>query len=184
MGYDCLFCKVSLWLLEGEWSVEEETRQEAAGTSLMVQWLRLGLQMQGVWVWSLVRKLRSHTSLVQFSRSVVSDSAIPWIAALQASLSITNSQSSLRLISIESVMASSHLILCHPFLLLPPTPPSIRVFSNESTLHMRLPKYWSFSFSISPAKEHPGLISFRMDWLNLLAVQGTHTPCCLPKNKT
>ena len=74
MGYDCLFCKVSLWLLEGEWSVEEETRQEAAGTSLMVQWLRLGLQMQGVWVWSLVRKLRSHTSSVQFSRSVVSDS--------------------------------------------------------------------------------------------------------------
>ena len=86
--------------------------------------------------------------------------------------SITNSQSSLRLTSIESVMPSSHLILCHP-LLLPPIPPSIRVFSNESTLRMRWPKYWSFSFSISPCKEHPELIFFRMDWLNLLAVQGT-----------
>ena len=96
-----------------------------------------------------------------------------WIAACQASPSITNSRSSLRLMSIESVMLSSHLILCHPLLLLPPIPPSIRVFSNESTLHMRWPKYWSFSFSIIPSKEHPGLISFRMDWLDLLAVQGT-----------
>ena len=99
--------------------------------------------------------------------------ATPWIAACQASLSITNSRSSLRLTSIESVMPSSHLILCHPLLLLPPIPPSIRVFSNESTLCMRWPKYWSFSFSIIPSKEHPGLISFRMDWLDLLAVQGT-----------
>ena len=99
--------------------------------------------------------------------------AIPWITAHQASLSITNSRSSLKLMSIESVMPSSHLILCHPLLLLPPVPPSIRVFSNESTLHMRRPKYWSFSFSISPSKEIPGLISFRMDWLDLLAVQGT-----------
>ena len=97
--------------------------------------------------------------------------ATPWIAAHQASLSITNSRSSLRLTSIESVMPSSHLILPRPFLLLPPIPPSIRVFSNESTLCMRWPKYWSFSFSISPSKEHPGLISFRMDWLDLLAVQ-------------
>ena len=97
--------------------------------------------------------------------------ATPWIAAHQASLSI--SQSSLRLTSIESVMPSSHLILCRPLLLLPPIPPSIRVFSNESTLHMRWPKYWSFSFSIIPSKEMPGLISFRMDWLDLLAVQGT-----------
>ena len=97
----------------------------------------------------------------------------PWITACQASLSITNSQSSLRLTSIESVISSSHLILWHPLLLLPPIPPSIRVFSNESTLHMRWPKYWSFSFSIIPSKEHPGLISFRMDWLDLLAVQGT-----------
>ena len=98
--------------------------------------------------------------------------ATPWIAARQASLSITISRSSLRLTSIESVMPSSHLILC-PLLLLPPIPPSIRVFSNESTLRMRWPEYWSFSFSIIPSKEHPGLISFRMDWLYLLAVQGT-----------
>ena len=99
--------------------------------------------------------------------------AIPWIAAPQASLSITNFQSSLKLMFIESVMPSSHLILCRPLLLLPPIPPNIRVFSNESTLLIRWPKYWSFSFSISPSKEHPELISFRMDWLDLLAVQGT-----------
>ena len=96
--------------------------------------------------------------------------ATPWIAARQVSLSITNSRSSLRLTSIESVMPSSHLILCHPLLLLPPILPSIRVFSNESTLCMRLPKYWSFSFSIIPSKEIPGLISFRMDWLDLLII--------------
>ena len=116
-------------------------------------------------------------SSVQFS-SVQSLSrvrlfATPYIAALQASLSITNSWSSLRLTSIESLMPSSHLILCHPLLLLPSIPPSIRVFSDESTLHMRWPNYWSFSFSISPSNEHPGLISFRMDWLDLLAVQRT-----------
>ena len=99
--------------------------------------------------------------------------ATPWIAARQASLSITISRSSLKLTSIESAMPSSHLILCCPLLLLSPIPPSIRAFSNESTLHMRWPKYWSFSFSISPSKGHPGLISFRMDWLDLLAVQGT-----------
>ena len=99
--------------------------------------------------------------------------AIPWTAAHQASLSITNCWSLLKLMSIESVMPSSHLILCHPLFLLPPIPPSIRVFSNESTLCMRWPKYWSFSFSIIPSKEIPGLISFRMDWLDLLAVQGT-----------
>ena len=104
-------------------------------------------------------------SSVQFSHSVVSDSATPWIAACQASLSITNSRSLLKLTSIESVMPSSHLILCRPLLFLTPIPPSIRVFSNESTLHVRWPKYWSFSFSIIPSKEHPGLISFRMDWL-------------------
>ena len=96
-----------------------------------------------------------------------------WTAACQASLSINNSQSLLQLMSVESVMPSSHLILCRPVLLLPPIPLSIRVFSNESTLHMRWTKYWSFTFSISPSNEHPGLISFRMDWLNLLAVQGT-----------
>ena len=98
--------------------------------------------------------------------------AIPWIAARQASLSITNSLSLLKLMPIESVMPSSHLILCRPLLLLPPIPPSIRVFSNESTLHMRWPKYWSLSFSISPSNEHPGLISIRMDWLDLLASKG------------
>ena len=110
---------------------------------------------------------------VQISCLVMSDSATPWTTARQASLSITNSWSSLKLMSIESVMPSSHRILCHPLLLLPPIPPSIRVFSNESALHIRWPKYWSFSFSISPSKEHPGLISFRMDWLDLLSVQGT-----------
>ena len=99
--------------------------------------------------------------------------ATPWIAARQASLSLTNSRSSLKLTSIELVMPSSHLILCCPLLLLPPILPSIRVFSSESTLRMRWPKYWSFSFSIIPSEEHPGLISFRMDWLDLLAVQGT-----------
>ena len=99
--------------------------------------------------------------------------ATPWITAHQASLSIINSRSSLRLMSIESVMPSSHLILCRPLFLLPPIPPSIRVSSNKSTLRMRWPKYWSFSFSIIPSKEIPGLSSFRMDWLDLLAVQGT-----------
>ena len=99
--------------------------------------------------------------------------ATPWITARQASLSITNSRSSLRRTSIESVMPSIHLILCRPLLLLPPIPPSIRVFSNESTLCMRWPKYWSFSFNIIPSKEIPELISFKMDWLDLLAIQGT-----------
>ena len=99
--------------------------------------------------------------------------ATPWIAARQASLSITNSRSSLKLTSIQSVMPSSHLVFCHPLFLLPPIPPSIKVFSNESTLCMRWPKYWNFSFSIIPSKKHPGLISFRMDWLDLLAAQGT-----------
>ena len=107
----------------------------------------------------------------QFSRSVVV--RLFTTAAHQASLSITNSSSLLKLMSIESVMPSNHLILCHPLLLLPSIFPSIRVFSNESALHIRWPKNWSFSFSISPASEHPGLISFRMDWLDLLAVQGT-----------
>ena len=98
---------------------------------------------------------------------------IPWIAAHQASLPITNYGSLLKLMSIELVMPSSHLILWRPLLLLPSIFPSIRVFSSESILHMRWPKYWSFSFSISPSKEYSGLVSFRMDWLDLLAVQGT-----------
>ena len=99
--------------------------------------------------------------------------ATPWTAARQASLSITNSQNLLKLMSIESMMPSNHLILCHPLLLLPSIFPRIRVFSHESVLHIRWPKDWSFSFSISPSKEHPGLISFRIDWLDLLVVQGT-----------
>ena len=110
---------------------------------------------------------------VQFSCSFVSDSAMPWTAAHQASLSITNSQSLPKPMSIVSVMPSNYLILCCPHLLLPLICPSIRVFSSESALPIRWPKYWSFSFKISPTNEHPGLISFRMDWLDLLAVQGT-----------
>ena len=106
------------------------------------------------------------------SLSHVQQFVTPWTAAHQASLSITNSQSLLKLVSIESVMPSSHLILCYPLLLLPSNFPSIRVFSNESALLIRWPKYWSFSFSISPSNEYSGLISFRMDWLDL-AVQGT-----------
>ena len=113
------------------------------------------------------------TASVQFSCSVVSDSATPWTAARQASLSITNSWSLLKLTSIGLVMPSTHFILCHPLLLLPSIFPSIRVFSNESALWIRWLKCWTFSFSISPSNEHPGLVSFRMDWLDLLAVQGT-----------
>ena len=111
---------------------------------------------------------------VQFSSVAQSGPTLwtPWIAARQASLSVINSWGPLKLMSIESVMASSHLILCHPLLLLPPVPPSIRVFSDESTLHMTWPKYWSFSFSTSPSSEYSVLISFMMDWLDLLAVQG------------
>ena len=112
-------------------------------------------------------------SSVQFSHSVVSESATPWTAACQASLSITNSRSLPKLMSIESVMPSHHLILCRPLLFLPSIFPNIRVFSNESALHIRWPKYWSFSFNISPSNERPGPISLRMDWLDLLAVQGT-----------
>ena len=130
------------------------------------------------WTWvSCIAGRCYYLSHIQFS-SVQSLSRVqlfvtPWIAAHQASLSITNSRSSLKFTSIELVMPSSHLILCRPLLLLPQIPPSIRVFSNESTLRMRWPKYWSFSFNIIPSKEHPGLISFRMDWLDLLAVWGT-----------
>ena len=113
--------------------------------------------------WVVVVQSLSHSQLF----------ATPWTAAHQASLSITNSRSSLKLTSIESVIQSSHLILCLPLLLQLPIPPSIRVFPNESTLRMKWPKYWTLSFSIIPSKEIPGLISFRMDWLDLLAVQGT-----------
>ena len=113
-------------------------------------------------------------SSVQFSPSVMSDPGTPWTAARQASLSITNSRSLFKLMSIASVMPSNHLILCHPLLLTSILPSiRVRVFSNESVLRIRWPKYWSFSFNISPPNEYSGLISFRIDWLDLLAVQGT-----------
>ena len=121
---------------------------------------------------------------VQFSHSVVSDSATPQTAARQASLPITNSCSLFKLMSIESVMPSSHLILCRPLFLPPSIFPSIRVFSNESVLHIRWPKYWSFSFSITPSNECSGLIFFRMDWLDLLAVQGTLKSSPIPQFKS
>ena len=139
------------------------------GSSWLRDWtqvLCIAGRLFSIWV------IRETLSSVQ-SLSHVLLFAIPWIAARQASLSITNSRSLLKFMSIKLVMPSSHLILCRPLLLLSPVLPSIRVFSNESTLRMRWPKYWSFSFSISPSNEHPGLISFRMDWLYLLAVQGT-----------
>ena len=135
---------------------ETETDSQTKSTNLWLTW----------------REGRTGTlgfSSVQFSRSVVSNSS----CSTPDLLFITNSRSSLRLMSVESVMPSSHLILCHPLLLLPPILPSIKVFYNESTLRTRWPKYWSFSFSIIPSKEIPGLISFRMEWLDLLAVQGT-----------
>ena len=119
------------------------------------------------------RPLSTVFSSVQFSCSVMSDALQPWTAARQASLSITNSQNLLKFMSIKSVMTSNHLILCRSLLLLPSIFPRIRVFSNESALHIRWPKNWSFSFNISPSNDHPGLISFKMDWLDLFAVQGT-----------
>ena len=120
-----------------------------------------------------IRVISAHSLSSVQSLSHVRLFATSWTAARQASLSITNSRSLLKLMPIESVMLSSHHILCRRLLILPPIPTSIRVFFNESTLHMRWPNYWSFSFSISPSNEHPGLISFRMNWLDLLAVQGT-----------
>ena len=129
-----------------------------------------------------------YIGLFQFSSvqslSRVQFFATPWTAAHQASLSITNSRSPPKPISIESVMPSNHLILCRPLLLLPSIFPSIRVFSNESALCIRWPKNWSFSFNISPSNEHPGLISFRMNWLDLLAVQGTLESSPTPQFKS
>ena len=148
-----VICQVPCWVLNVLMNSHSVPLREV----ILLQFCR-----QGSWSFSSVQLL-----------SCVRIFATPWITALQASLSITNSWSSLRLMSIELVMPSSHLILCCLLLLLPPIPPSIRVFSNESTLHMRWPKYWSLSFSINPSNEYPGLISFRMDWLDLLAVQGT-----------
>ena len=124
----------------------------------------------------LVARQHSKTKLIFSSVQLLSHVRLfvtPWIAVHLASLSITNSRNLLKLMSIESVMSSNYLILCHPLLLLPSIFPSIRIFSSESALHIRWPKYWSFSFSISPSNEHRGLISFRMDWLDLLAVHGT-----------
>ena len=124
--------------------------------------------------------LKPFSSVQLFSR--VRLFATPWTATCQASLSITNSRNLLKLMSIIYMMPSNPLILCRP-LLLPPIPPSIRVFSNESPLHIRWPKYWSFSLSISPSNEHPGLISFRMDWLDLLAVQGVFSNTTVQKHQ-
>ena len=121
---------------------------------------------------------------VQFCCSVVSDSATSWAAARQAYLSITNSRTFLKLMFIKSVMPSNHLILCHPLLFLPSIFPSIRVFSSESVLRIRWPKYWSFGFSISPSNEESELISFRIDWLDLLAVQGTLKSLLQPQFKS
>ena len=129
---------------------------------------------QGFSPWSRCCQAKAVLLLLLFSRPVVSDSLQPpWTAAHQASLSITNPQRLLKLMSAESVMLSNHLILCHPLLLLPSLFPSIRVISNESVLHIRWPKYWSLSFSISPSDEYSGLISFRTNWLDFLAVHET-----------
>ena len=156
-----------------------QLEKPSIGTSLMIQWLRLyspnagglgPLTCQGTR--SCLPQLKIPVSSVQ-SLSRVQLFSTLWTAVRQASLSITNSQSLLKLIFITSVITSNHLILCHPLLLPPSIFPSIRVFSNESALHIRWLKYWSFSFSISPSNEQPGLISFRMDWLDHLAVQGT-----------
>ena len=157
---------------------------------IYIHYYRLSLQNIRVYIYRCISKciyiciIYVHLYLIQHLSASIQFSSVqslsrvrlfatPRTAARQASLSITNSRSLLRLTSIETVMPSSHLILCHPLLLLPPIPPSSRVFSNESTLRMRWPKYWSFSFSTIPSKEIPRLISFRMDWLELLAVQGT-----------
>ena len=154
----------SIWshLCLGGWSMGGKIRGSDLTLICMLIWIS---------TWRFHRHFILQFTSVQ-SLSRVLFFATPWIAARQPSLSITNSQSSLKLMSIELVMPSSHLILCCPLLLLPPIPPSIRVFSNESTLRMRWPNYWSFSFSISPSKEIPGLISFRMDWWISLQSKG------------
>ena len=152
-----------------KWNIAEGKMAFRQGT---IKWAEHRLLSKRIWIQILILSLTVQFSSVQ-SLSRVWLFATPWIAARQASLFITNFWSSLKLMSIESVMPSSYLTLCHPLLLLPLVFPSIRVFSNESTLRMRWPKYWSFSFGMSPSNEHPGLISFRMDWLDLLAVQGT-----------
>ena len=155
----------------GEWSFKHYTASKSLLT-LAAEAVVMILKKKKRAAWQVLPYLQFQFSSVQ-SLSRVWLFAIPWTAARQASLSIINSWSLLKLMSIESVKTFNHLILCHPLLLLPSTFPSIRVFSNESALHITWPNYWSFSSSISPSNEHPGLISFRMDWLDLLAVQGT-----------
>ena len=150
-----------VYRFRNHWQVHKDHQHPGRG------WQTLTWQQWTMWL-----LIPSGLSSVQ-SLSRVQLFVTPWSAGHQASLSIINSRSLPKLMSIQSVMPSNHLILCCPLLLLPPIPPSIRVFSNELTLHRRWPKYWSFSFSINPSNEHPGLISFRMDWLDLLAVQGT-----------
>ena len=161
-------------VLEAVWFAKSKYLLSVSFQIMFVDpWLRIAkppLRLVVLYIKKII--ITVHFSSVQ-SLSRVRLFATSWIAARQASLSSTNSWSSLRFTSIESVMPSSHLILCHPLLLLPPIPPSIRVFSNESTLRIRWPKYWSFSFSIIPSKEIHRFLSFRMDWLDLLAVQGT-----------
>ena len=148
-----------------------------AATLYLCQMVALQLlNMSAAWITLIheLQRMHSQFSSVQFSSVAQSCPTLcdPTITARQASLSVTNSWSLLKLMSIELVMPSSHLFLCRPLLFLPSIPPSIRVFLDESALRIRWPKYWSFSFSISPSNEHPGLISFRMDWLDLLAVEG------------
>ena len=133
---------------------------------------RPGGQIIGAQAQAVLLRANAAVVVVQ-SLTRVRSSVIPWTTAPQASLSVTNSQSLLKLMSIKSVMPSNHLILCHPLLLLPSILPTIRVFSNDSALHIRWLKYWSFSFSISPSNEYSGLISFRIDWFDILALQGT-----------
>ena len=171
--------ETQVWFLGQEDPLEKEMAIHSSILAWKIPWTEEsgGLQFLGLQRvrhnWATNTRLDS----VQFSSvqslSCVQLFATPWTPACQASLSITNSWSLPKLMPIESVMLFNHLILCHPLLLLPSIFPSMRVFSNESALGMRWPKYWTFSFSISPSKEHPGLIAFRMDWLDLLAVQGT-----------
>ena len=180
-----------VWLFATLWTVTHEVLLSIGFSRQQNEWVAMPSSRGSSWlrdqthvscVFCTGRQILYHWATWEAQRKALSSVqslshvwlfATPWITACQASLSITNSQSSLKLMTIKLVMPSKHLILCRRLLLLSPIPPSIRVFSNESTLHMRWPKYWSFSFSISLSSEHSGLISFRMDWLDLLAVQGT-----------
>ena len=166
--------KTLIILPRASWMQLTERNSTTERPSLSLCYIRLHTHIETLWFENAYIRLTAYTviSLVQ-SLSHVQLFVTPWTAARQASLSITNSRSLLKLMSIESVMPSNHLILCPAVLLPPSIPPSIRVFSIESVLHIRWPKYWSFSISISPSNEYSGLISFRMDWLDLLVGQGT-----------